>query len=129
MICQPLLGRGFPEVVAGWREPDADGKTGIKLYVRDDASGEEKWATHVLGPETPMACEDMVAADLDADGKTDLVATGRATHNVVIYWNRTNFGPAAAGERPALPELTDEERERVDERRRAREGAPAEAGE
>jgi hypothetical protein len=35
-----------------------------------------------------MACEDALAADLDGDGKNDIVAGGRATHNVKIYWNR-----------------------------------------
>jgi hypothetical protein len=34
-----------------------------------------------------MACEDLQAADLDADGDLDLVAAGRATKNVKIYWN------------------------------------------
>ena len=133
LVCQPLLGRGFPEVVAGWREPDAEGRTGLKLYVRDDASGEEKWITHLLGPDTPMACEDLVAADLDDDGRTDLIASGRATHNVVVYWNKTDLGPAVTAERPSLPELTPEERTRLEERRRTREKSPAneapEAGE
>ena len=35
-----------------------------------------------------MACEDALAADLDGDGKPDIIAGGRATHNVKIYWNR-----------------------------------------
>jgi hypothetical protein len=35
-----------------------------------------------------MACEDALAVDLDGDGRLDLNAGGRATHNVKIYWNR-----------------------------------------
>jgi hypothetical protein len=35
-----------------------------------------------------MACEDLTGADLNADGKIDLIASGRATHNLKIYWNR-----------------------------------------
>jgi len=120
LVCQPLLGRGFPEIVVGWREPDAQGRTGIKLFLRDDASGAESWTSHVLGPDTPMACEDMVVADLDGDAKPDLIATGRASHNVVVYWNKTDFGPAATTGRPTLPELTDEERAQLEERRKAR---------
>jgi hypothetical protein len=120
LLCQPLLGRGFPEIVAGWREPDAGGRTGVKLFLRDDTTGEETWTPHVLGPDTPMACEDLAAADLDGDAKPDLIAAGRATHNVVVYWNKTDFGPAAGGGRPALPELTGEEKARIEQRRQER---------
>jgi hypothetical protein len=35
-----------------------------------------------------MACEDALAADLDGDGRIDVIAGGRATHNVRIYWNQ-----------------------------------------
>jgi hypothetical protein len=34
-----------------------------------------------------VATEDLAAADLDGDGRVDVVAVGRATHNVRIYWN------------------------------------------
>jgi hypothetical protein len=35
-----------------------------------------------------VAVEDLAAADLDGDGRIDLIASGRATQNVKIYWNR-----------------------------------------
>ncbi|CAN5377088.1 VCBS repeat-containing protein [soil metagenome] len=76
-----LLGRGQPQVIAGWRNPDASGKVGIKIY--DPQSGE----TLVLDDNT-MACEDLAVADLDDDGHLEVVAAGRSTHNLVIYWNR-----------------------------------------
>ena len=28
-------------------------------------------------------------ADLDGDGRPEVIAAGRASHNVVIYWNET----------------------------------------
>jgi hypothetical protein len=34
-----------------------------------------------------MACEDACLADLDGDGKLDIIAAGRATKNVKIYFN------------------------------------------
>jgi hypothetical protein len=36
-----------------------------------------------------MACEDLKLADLDADGRLDIVAAGRATNNLIVYWNDT----------------------------------------
>ncbi len=112
LVCATLLGRGFPEVAAGWREPDKDGKVGIRLYVRDDSDGHETWKTHAID-DNKMACEDLVAADLDGDKRLDLIAAGRATHNVVIYWNKTALPAGASKERPELPPLTDEEKARI----------------
>ncbi|HKG68984.1 MAG TPA: VCBS repeat-containing protein [Segetibacter sp.] len=34
-----------------------------------------------------MACEDLQVMDLNKDGKPDIVASGRSTHNLKIYWN------------------------------------------
>ena len=36
-----------------------------------------------------VAVEDLTAGDLNGDGKIDLVAVGRATGNVRIYWNES----------------------------------------
>ena len=35
-----------------------------------------------------MATEDLTVADLNEDGKPDIIAVGRATHNVKIYWQQ-----------------------------------------
>jgi len=45
------------------------------------------WSKHVIDDQD-MAGEDLAAADLSGNGKTDIVAVGRATHNVRIYWNQ-----------------------------------------
>lgn len=84
-----LTGDGREEIVAGHREPGAAGAVkGPGLYVYESTSDDgTKWTKHVID-DGGCAVEDAFAADLDADGRPDLVAGGRATHNVKIYWNR-----------------------------------------
>lgn len=82
-----FLGAGSDQVVAGWRLPNKEGKVGIKLYVKKDSHGKQ-WESHWID-ENGMACEDMQVIDLNGDGKTDIVASGRATKNLKIYWNRS----------------------------------------
>lgn len=82
-----LLGVGRDQVVAGWRNPDAAGKVGIKLFVPLDETG-ARWQSHTVDDNT-MATEDLTVADLDADGKPDIIAAGRATKNLIIYWNKS----------------------------------------
>jgi hypothetical protein len=36
-----------------------------------------------------MACEDLTLADLDGDGRLDIVASGRSTHNLKVYFNES----------------------------------------
>ena len=80
-----VLGTGGMQVIAGWRLPDEAGKVGIRLYSK---SGDDSaWTTHLID-DNAMACEDLKVADLNGDGKLDIVAAGRATKNIVIYWNR-----------------------------------------
>jgi len=82
-----LLKLGRDQIVAGWRQPNDAGKVGIRLYVPDAKL--ESWTTHTIDDNT-MACEDLKVVDLDGDGRLDIVASGRATKNVVIYWNRSD---------------------------------------
>ena len=85
LACGDVLGLGRDQVVVGWRAMQKPGaKVGIKLFVPDAAG--EQWTHHLIDDNT-MACEDLVLADLDGDGKLDIVASGRATKNVKIYWN------------------------------------------
>jgi hypothetical protein len=78
-----VLGTGKQQVVAGWREPDKVGKVGVKIFDQDGA----QWSSYWID-ENGMACEDLQVADLDGDGKPDIIAAGRATKNLKIYWNR-----------------------------------------
>ncbi|WP_226894701.1 FG-GAP repeat domain-containing protein [Luteolibacter marinus] len=81
-----FLGLGHDQIIAGWREPDANGKVGIRLYVptADDGSA---WKLHATVDNNTMACEDFKVADLNGDGKPDIIAAGRATRNLIVYWN------------------------------------------
>lgn len=88
-----LLGTGGDQIVAGWRGGPGGAKVGIKLYVPADAHG-EAWKMHALVDDNTMACEDLKVADLNGDGRLDIIAAGRATKNVIIYWNETE-GAAA----------------------------------
>lgn len=79
-----LTDQSTVQIVAGWREPDTDGKVGIKIYTPSKSYSE--WTTHWID-ENGMACEDLQVADLNGDGKNDIIAAGRSTHNLKIYWN------------------------------------------
>jgi FG-GAP-like repeat len=73
------------QIVAGWREPNSEKKTGIKIFVFQPEK--EKWENYWID-ENGIACEDLQVADLNGDGKKDIVAAGRSSHNLKIYWNR-----------------------------------------
>lgn len=82
-----FLGLGHDQIIAGWRKPDTkDMKVGIRLYVptADDGSA---WKLHAVVDDNTMACEDFKVADLNGDGKPDIIAAGRATKNLIVYWN------------------------------------------
>ncbi|HLX60314.1 MAG TPA: FG-GAP and VCBS repeat-containing protein [Planctomycetota bacterium] len=86
VACADLLGAGYDQVLVGWRTPNAAGKVGINMYL-PPASPDGEWKKVVVDDNT-MACEDLVVADLNGDGRPDIIASGRATHNLVVYWNK-----------------------------------------
>jgi hypothetical protein len=90
-----LLGVGSDQIVAGWRGGTPGAKVGIKLYVPSDSQG-EGWKLHGVVDDNQMACEDLKLADLNGDGRLDIIAAGRATKNVVIYWNETESAAGAS---------------------------------
>ena len=87
LVVADFLGADSLQIVAGWRNPDQSGRVGIRLYQQ---SIDGNWMVHTID-DNSMACEDIKAADLDGDGKIDLIASGRLSKNVVIYWNQSSI--------------------------------------
>ena len=92
--CVDLNGDGSDELVVGQRDKSADPKRefkgpGVLVYHFDPKpDGAPMGVTRQVVDDGGVGCEDLVAADLDGDGRPDLLAGGRSTHNVKIYWNR-----------------------------------------
>jgi hypothetical protein len=83
-----LDGDGEDEILVGHREAGTDAIKGPGLYVYScDDEMQRKWSKHIID-DGGVAVEDAYAADLTGDGKLDLVAGGRATHNLKLYINQ-----------------------------------------
>ena len=87
--CADLDGDGGEELVIGVRD-DLSTKPGERRGVRVYKALDEKsmkWSRNDIDPGG-VAVEDLAAADLDGDGRPDIVAVGRQTKNLRVYWNR-----------------------------------------
>ncbi|MFM8272178.1 MAG: FG-GAP repeat domain-containing protein [Gemmata sp.] len=88
-----LDGDGIDELIIGVRD-DPNPKSGdtfkerrgVRVYRCADGKG-ARWDRTIL-EDGGVAVEDLTAADLDGDGKIDIIAVGRATGNARIYWNQ-----------------------------------------
>ena len=78
---------GVDEIVMGHSD-EATGKIkGPGVFVFDRQQGEAgNWSRHTID-NGGIATEDAIAVDLTGDGWPDIVACGRATHNVKLYVN------------------------------------------
>jgi hypothetical protein len=87
LACADVMGMGTDQVIAGWREPDQNGKTGIKIFSTQE-NYLNNWKPFWLD-EGGIACEDLAVADLNGDNKLDIIAAGRASKNLKVYWNHS----------------------------------------
>ncbi len=84
--CADLDGDGTDEIIVGVRDPlPGKAQNGVRVYRATDDAG-TKWDKSELDPGG-VAVEDLAVADLNGNGKPDIVAVGRQTKNVRIYWN------------------------------------------
>lgn len=74
------------EIVFGHSDRSSGEIKGPGVFVFDQQS-DEKWVRRTID-DGGIATEDLVAADLNGDGLPDIVAGGRATHNVKLYINQ-----------------------------------------
>ncbi len=88
LACGDLLGTGSDQIVVGWRGAANNrlARVGIKLFIPQANGG--AWTQHLID-DNGMACEDVALSDLNGDGKLDIIAAGRRTKNVKVYWNES----------------------------------------
>jgi hypothetical protein len=82
LVVADFDGDGTDEIVAGWRR---DGG-GLRLYDPADASGRRFTKVEI---DSGITVEGAVAADINLDGKPDLVAIASRSNNLVWYKNRS----------------------------------------
>jgi hypothetical protein len=86
LVCGDLLKAGSDQIVAGSRLANADGKFGVNLYTYSAA--DHAWHKTPVD-ENGMSCERLALADINSDGKLDIIAAGRATKNLKVYFNES----------------------------------------
>ncbi|MBG85328.1 MAG: hypothetical protein CMO80_00295 [Verrucomicrobiales bacterium] len=79
-----LLGLGNDQIVVGWRG-QRKAEPGIKIFTPANKDG-SKWHGQKISGKG-IAIEDLKVADLNGDGKLDIIAAGRATKNLVVFMN------------------------------------------
>jgi hypothetical protein len=81
-----LDGDGQDEIVVGHSDKGTGTQPGPGVFVyRGDETG-QTWVKQAVDAGG-IACEDLVVEDFTGDGRPDIAAGGRATHNVRLYIN------------------------------------------
>jgi hypothetical protein len=92
-----LNGDGHDELVVGWRSGPGAGlaayavdRNGRLVAKQPVEVGVQGGGPGRGGPAPQgMDTEDLMVIDLDGNGRPEIVASGRSTRNVKIYWNET----------------------------------------
>jgi hypothetical protein len=88
VACANLDNDPEEELIIGVRDTKSTERPcGVRIYDPIGASPRD-WKRTLLDP-AGVAVEDLTTGDIDRNGKTDIVAVGRATHNVKIYFNKS----------------------------------------
>jgi len=80
LVCADLDGDGNDEIIAGYRGRG----TSLFIYHATDQSG-SAWDRETL--DTEMAASGLAIADINGDGRLDIVAVGSSTANIKWYEN------------------------------------------
>lgn len=99
VACADYLGIGSDQIVVGWRAMHPKGTPGIKLFTPLNEDGTKWRETKISGEQ--LAVEDIKAADLNGDGKTDFVAAARQTKNLKIFFSGPKGKQAGIYDLPA----------------------------
>ena len=75
---------GSHQIVVDWRAANDPGVPGTKFFAPLEASG-TPWREKQISAEK-VAIEDINEADLNGDGKVDIVAAARQTKNLVVFF-------------------------------------------
>lgn len=78
LICAAAASAG-----TNFRAQEIQRDFGVVVYKR---ASDGSW-TKSMVDDGGMAAEDLAVADLNGDGRLEIIAAGRATANVKIYWN------------------------------------------